>query len=148
MSSYSSTGQSDRTAAGSTGATGTTPGAGGTGTRSWRDYEDTYRADYESRYGSNRSWDEHGPAYRYGWERAQEDRFRDRDYSAAERDLQGDFPDHYGRYRSERVQERAGGGHQGHDASDHQTLGGTAEHLWENFKDTVREGFDRARMDR
>ena len=145
MSSYSSTSPADRTAAGSTGATGTrATGTSGTSTRRWRDYEDTYRADYESRYGSNRSWDEHGPAYRYGWERAQEDRFRDRDYSAAERDLQGDFSDQYRRYRSE----RSGGEHQGHDMDAHQTLGGKAEHMWENFKDTVREGFDRARMDR
>jgi hypothetical protein len=119
----------------------TTSSAGTTGTsqRNWRDYEDTFRSDYERQYGKNRSWDEHGPAYRYGWERGGEDRYRDRGFSDVESDLQRDFSDRYDTYRNE---------HQGHSVGAHQTVGGKAEHLWENFKDTVREGFDRARMGR
>lgn len=119
--------------------TRSTTGTTGTAQRNWRDYEATYRSDYERRYGKDRSWDEYGPAYRYGWERAGEDRFRDRAFSDVERDLECDFSDRYTTYRNE---------HRGHGVEAHPTLGGKVEHLWENFKDTVREGFDRARLDR
>jgi hypothetical protein len=104
--------------------------------RTWSDYADTYRSDWESRYGTARSWDEYGPAYRYGWEAGTDDRYRGREFSDVENDLQGTFSDRYTQYRGE---------HQGHDVSAHQTVGGKVEHVWENFKDTVREGFDRAR---
>jgi hypothetical protein len=117
---------------------GRTTGTTGT-TRNWRDYQDTYRSDFEQRYGTNRSWDEYGPAYRYGWESAYDDRFRNREFSDAERDLERDFSDRYDRFANE---------HRGHAMSDHQSFGGKMEHAWENFKDTVREGWDRARMDR
>ena len=107
-----------------------------TSQRNWQDYSDTYRGDWENRYGSNRPWDEHSPAYRYGWEAGADERYRGREFSDAENDLRGSFSERYTQYRGE---------HQGHSVNAHQTLGGKAEHVWENFKDTVREGWDRAR---
>ena len=104
--------------------------------RRWEDSGDTYRSDWEARYGADRAWDEYGPAYRYGWESAGDSRYQGREFKAAEADLQRDFSTGYGRYRS---------GHEGHSVQDHSTVGGKVEHTWENFKDAVQEGWDRAR---
>jgi hypothetical protein len=106
--------------------------------RRWEDSGDTYRSDWESRYGADRAWDEYGPAYRYGWESAGDNRFQGRQFEDAETDLQRDFSASYGRYRS---------GHEGHSVQAHPTAAGKIEHTWENFKDTVREGWDRARAE-
>jgi hypothetical protein len=106
--------------------------------RRWDDAAATYRTDWEGRYGAARAWDDYGPAYRYGWEAAGNDRYQDRAFEAAEADLQRDFDAGYGRYRSR---------HEGHSVHAHQTVGGRAEHAWENLKDAVREGCDRARTE-
>ena len=126
----------DRTSGTSSAMTGAATGMAGQSQRNWDDYADTYRRDWENRFGSNRSWDEYGPAYRYGWEAGADERYRGREFSDVESDLQRDFSDRFSTYRGE---------HQGHDVSAHQTFGGKVEHVWDNFKDAVREGFDRAR---
>src|SRR5215218_9212671 len=106
--------------------------------RRWDDAAAAYRTDWEGRYGGARRWDDYGPAYRYGWEAAADDRYRGRDYAAAEADLRRDFDAGYGRYRS---------GHEGHSVQAHATAGGKVEHTWDTFKDAVKEGWDRARTE-
>jgi hypothetical protein len=98
----------------------------------WEEYSDTHRTDWENKYGGGRKWQEHEPAYRYGWESAQTR--GDREWADAETDLERGWPE----YRNK---------HRGHDMGDHDTVGGKTEHAWENFKDTVREGWDRARLE-
>ena len=130
------------TGMGSTGSTGAMTGTTGTtGTRRWEDYRDTYRTDWENRFGKDRHWSEHEEAYRFGWSAAQNDRWRGGDWSAAESDLERDWPN-----RSQYFGDDYGA-HKGHDVSAHQTMGGKMEHAWSNFKDSVREGWDRARME-
>ena len=106
--------------------------------RRWDDAADSYRTDWEGRYGAARTWDDYGPAYRYGWEAAADERYQGREFAQSEADLRRDFGAGYGRYRS---------GHEGHSVQAHQTAGGKAEHTWENLKDAVREGWDRARTE-
>jgi hypothetical protein len=125
------------------------------GTRRFEDYRDTYRSDWESRYGQNKPWQEHERGYRYGWESAQDDRFRNRQFNDAESDLQSGWSDYSNRYDQDfgdKMTGRTGkdypGKHQTHSADAHDTLGGKVNHTWEKFKDSVREGFDRARLDR
>jgi hypothetical protein len=125
-------------------ASGTMGGTGTMGTtRRWEDYRDTYRRDWEGQYGQNRPWSQHELAYRYGWESAQQDRWRDKEWHYAESDLQSGWHDwnsqhmHGSDLRNE---------HKDHSVGDHQSLGGKVEHVWDNFKDTVKEGWDRARM--
>ena len=120
----------------------------GTGTMSgakrWDDYQDTYKGDWASRYGTNKPWDEHQNAYRYGWEAAQDERWRGQDWKDAESHLQGGWHGwtekhwHGGDVRNE---------HKDHSVGAHKTMGGKVEHVWDNFKDTVKEGWDRARME-
>ena len=126
-----------------------------TGTRRFEDYRDTYRGDWENRYGKNRPWQEHERGYRYGWESAQDSRFRGKQFRDAESDLESgwsDYDQRYDRDFGDTLTGRSGkdfpGKHQTHSVDAHDTVGGKINHMWENFKDSVREGFDRARMDR
>ena len=113
------------------------------GTRNWEDYQDTYKSDWSSRYGSNKPWDEHQHAYRYGWESAQNERWQGKDWHKAESEMKSGWHDwsakhmHGSDMRNE---------HKDHPVTEHKTMGGKAEHVWDNFKDTVKEGWDRARM--
>lgn len=124
---------------GMTGMTGTMGG-----TRRWEDFQDTYRSDWQNRFGkdSNRSWDEHQRGFRYGWESAQQDRFRGREFNQAESDLRSGWNDW-----NTGGHDYTMGEHKGHSVNDHKSFGGKVEHIWDNFKDTVREGWDRARME-
>ena len=130
-----------------------------TSTRRFEDYRDTYRSNWESRYGANKPWDEHERGYRYGWEAGQDDRYRGKRFQDVEPNLQsgwsdyaGSYDSRYGRDTGDRLTGHAGkdypGKHQTHSVDAHDSIGGKINHTWENFKDTVREGFDRARMDR
>jgi len=123
---------------GSTGTTGTTTG---TGSRRWDDYRDTYRSDWENRYGQNRPWSDNEEGYRYGWQAGQNGRWQGRNWDDASSDLERSWPN---RHDNDDNQSTSG---QGHTVSDHKTVGGKVEHVWNNVKDTVREGWDRARMD-
>ena len=117
----------------------TTDARRGGAARRWDDFAETYLGPTgRAAHGSARRWDDFGPAYRYGWEAAVEDRYQGREYEAAEADLQRDFGAGYGRYRS---------GHEAHSVQAHQSVGGKVEHTWENLKDAVREGWDRARTE-
>ena len=103
-----------------------------TTTPRWEDYRDTYRSDWENKYGTGRSWAEHEPAYRYGWESSHN--WRDRDWHDVESELERGWSDYHGKHR-------------GHGMEAHDTMGGKAEHTWENLKDSVREGWERARLE-
>lgn len=126
-----------------------------TGTRRFDDYRDTYRSDWESRYGQNKPWQDHERGYRYGWEAGQNGRYLGKQFQAVESDLQSGWADYSSRYDQDFGDKMTGhtgkdypGKHEGHSVDAHDTVGGKINHTWENFKDTVREGFDRARMDR
>jgi len=121
---------------GSSGSTGTM-----TGTRRWDDYRDTYRSDWENRFGKDRPWSEHEEAYRFGWHAGQHERWQGKNWGDIESDLEGEWPNRSQHFGDD------DGAHKGHDMSAHQSVGGKVEHAWSNFKDTVREGWDRARME-
>ena len=132
-----------------------TGGSTSAGTRRFEDYRDTYSSDWERRYGKDRPWQEHERGYRYGWESAQNDRYKDKQFKDVESDLQSGWSDYDSRYDRDFGDKLTGhtgkdtpGKHQTHSMDAHDTVGGKVNHAWENFKDTVREGFDRARMDR
>ena len=115
----------------------------GTTAKRWDDYQDTFKSDWQSRYGDNKPWDMHQHAYRYGWESAQSERWHGKDWQHAESDMKSGWHDwdakhmHGSDMRNE---------HKDHPVSAHDTVGGKVEHVWDNFKDTVKEGWDRARM--
>ena len=145
----------DKSRTGTTAGTSPTGGTSATGTRRFEDYRDTYRADWENRYGQDRPWQEHERGYRYGWEAGREDRHRDKQFKDVEPALQSGWSDYDSRYDrdfGDKMTGHAGkdypGKHQTHSVDAHDTLGGKINHTWEKFKDSVREGFDRARMDR
>jgi hypothetical protein len=113
------------------------------GTRRFEDYQDTYKGDFESRYGKNKPWDEHRYAYRYGWESAQDDRWQGKEFTHAESDLKSGWHDFNSKHMHGSDMRNE---HKDHSMDQHKTAGGKAEHVWDNFKDTVKEGWDRARM--
>ena len=120
------------------GSTGTMSGTG-----NWEQYRDTYKSDWHNRYGDNRPWGQHEHAYRYGWESAQHERWQGKEWDHAESDMKSGWHDwsskhmHGSDMRNE---------HKDHSMGEHKTMEGKAGHLWDNFKDTVKEGWDRARM--
>ncbi|MBI3970660.1 MAG: hypothetical protein HY332_05175 [Chloroflexi bacterium] len=91
-------------------------------------YADRCRTDWEARYGQSKPWAEHEEAYRYGWESALHDRYRDREYHEAESDLTDSWPKRFS-------------------AVDTTGTTGALKRTWEDLKETVREGYDRARME-
>src|SRR5687768_5490131 len=126
-----------------------------TGARRYEDYRDTFRSDWENRYGKDRPFDEYERGYRYGFESGQSDRFRGKQFRDVESDLQSGWSDYDSRYDRDFGDKLTGhtgkdtpGKHQTHSIEAHDTVGGKVNHAWEKFKDSVREGFDRAGMDR
>jgi hypothetical protein len=101
--------------------------------RRFDDYAGTYRSDWEGRYGTNRPWAEHEEGYRYGWHAGQMERFRNRDFQASQPDLEADW-DNRRTYFGEDYQ-----------PADRNQSG--VERGWNDLKDAVREGFERARME-
>jgi hypothetical protein len=102
--------------------------------RRFQDYADTYRSDWERRYGTDvgRSWEENEEGYRYGWYAGQNSRFQGRDYRDVESDLQRDWPNRTTEYQD--FDTRSGG----------QSF---VERKWDDLKDAVQQGFERARME-
>ncbi|HEU5316870.1 MAG TPA: hypothetical protein VFX49_12240 [Chloroflexota bacterium] len=115
----------------------------GTATRRWDEYQDTFKQDWRGRCGDSKPWDTHMHAYRYGWESAQHERWHGKDWQHAESDMKAGWHDwnskhmHGSDMRNE---------HKDHSLGAHKTMEGKVEHVWDNFKDTVKEGWDRARM--
>lgn len=79
------------------------------------DYDADYRNDYQTRYANRgQKYEYYAPAYQFGSTYANDQRYRDRDWSVAESDLRRDW-------------ETRGHG------------------KWEDFKDSIRYGWDRVR---
>ena len=79
-------------------------------------FADDFRAHHRETYGSTgRDYGYYEPAYRYGYDMARDDRFRNRDFADAEADLRRGYAER-------------------HD-----------EGLWDETKDAVRSAYDRAR---
>jgi hypothetical protein len=122
----------------------------------WEDHANTYRSDWENRYGASRPWVDHEQAYRYGWESARDSRHRGRDFTGAAPELEAGWPLRY---------DRAGAGYFGDNPEDREAAresldrashrardedwpqAGPQDGDWERLKGTVREGFERARTD-
>jgi hypothetical protein len=97
-------------------------------TRHWEDFRDTYRSDWEAS-NPNRTWDAFEPGYRYGWESAQDERFRSHSsFMDAENDLRSGWSDYDRNYRGESTATQM-------------------ERNWEDFKDSVRHGWERAKQE-
>jgi hypothetical protein len=125
------------------GSTGSATGTmSGTGAQRFDDYRDTYRSDWEHRFGQNKPWNEHEDAFRYGWHAGQHDRYQGRDFDAASSDLERDYPNR-SQYYGDDYQPS---GHYNQQSSRNRGQN-PVERGWNDFKDTVREGFDRARME-
>ena len=137
---------------------GATGAAGATSDRPrWADYSEEYRSDWESRHGGQRSWTDHEDAYRYGWEAAHDARYRGRDFTGVAADLEQGWPFRYDRagegYLGGRAETLAdttldirGTAQPARETGTAQRREGPLERAWNDFKDTVREGFERARM--
>ncbi len=58
-------------------------------------YADEFRQHYQTTYGeAGGAYDDYDAAYRFGYERSRADAYRDRDYAAAETDLQREYATH------------------------------------------------------
>jgi hypothetical protein len=94
-------------------------------TERWDDYADQYRTDWE-RMNPNRRWDDVEHGYRYGWEAAMTERYHGRSYADVESDLRR--------------------GWSAYDRGAHTSSAATQlEHAWEDVKDTVRDGWEKAK---
>ncbi len=59
-------------------------------------YADAFRQHWQATYGTTGdAYDDYAPAYGYGYESARGDAYRDRDYDAAEADLERDYAQRY-----------------------------------------------------
>ena len=94
----------------------------------WHEHEDRFRSDWQNRFGSNKSWGEHHGAFRYGWEAGFNSQFKGKQFTDVESDLGRDWSNRYNRW---------GDSHKGN----------RVEQAWNDFKDTVREGWDKARSE-
>lgn len=57
---------------------------GATGSQSYADYETRFRNIYNTNYGSSGSWEEYSPAYRYGYDLANDTRYSQYDWDRVE----------------------------------------------------------------
>lgn len=94
----------------------------------WNDVRDSHRADWE-RNNPGQSWDSTEHGYRYGWEAAQNPRWSGHSsFTDAESDLRQGWSDY--------------------DRNAHSSSSGTQmEHAWDDFKDSVRHGWERAKQE-
>lgn len=89
---------------------------GASATATYDAYADDFRTHHRETYGATgRDFGYYEPAYRYGYDMARDERFRDRDFADAEADLRRGYAER-------------------HD-----------EGLWEETKDAVRSAYERAR---
>lgn len=69
---------------------------GGIAAGAYDEYADDFRAHYGEAYAATgNAYDTYEPAYRYGYETAHQDVYRDRSYAEAEADLQRDYGTRY-----------------------------------------------------
>jgi hypothetical protein len=79
-------------------------------------YDDEFRRDFETRFGKQKDtkYETYGPAYQYGYRMASDERYREKRWDEVESTLRADY-------------ERTNAGSK-----------------WEQFKDAVRHGWDKA----
>ena len=99
---------------------------GGMTKPAWGQYSGKYRSNWESMY-RDKPWTEHEHAFRYGWESSFDDKFKGRDFASASMDMERDWPSRYNRFAD--------------------YAGDKVEGAWNNFKDTVREGWESAKRE-
>ena len=88
--------------------------AGQAGTAAQTDYDADYRRDFQTNYGtSGANYDEYAPAYRYGYEMANDPRYRGRKFDEVESDLRADYGQRY------------------------------PNSAWDRFKNSIRYGWDK-----
>ena len=107
-------------------STGTGQKTGDMSRPMWGNYSPKYRSDWESRF-SDKPWNQHEHAFRYGWEAGRDDRFRERDFMSSQGDLERNWSNRFNNW------------------SDH--VGDKVEGAWTDFKETVREGWEAARRE-
>jgi hypothetical protein len=107
------------------GMTGTQSGQF-TGTRNWNEFSGRYKSDWENRF-RDKPWTEHEGAYRYGWEYGSNPQYKSRDFNTMSQDMERDWPNRHNRWGN--------------------AAPSKVERTWNDFKDTVREGFNRARQE-
>lgn len=98
-----------------------------TQTRSWENYENTARSDFERQF-PGKPWQTNRQGYRYGWEMAHDPRFQNRSYMQAESELKSGWADWSTRHQDK-------------------SIGTQMKQGWDDFKDTVRHAFDNARQE-
>jgi uncharacterized protein (TIGR02271 family) len=99
------------------------PGRSGMTTGTWDESMPTYRQMWERRYGTGGGrWEEYEPGYRYGYEMANDARYRDRQWTDVEPSLRTDYEDWARRH------------HYAYEPS-----------AWERMKEGVREAWEGAR---
>lgn len=89
-------------------------GTRATGSTGTANFDDDFRKDFTTRYGSaGGNYDEYAPAYSYGYKMANDPRYKGRDFSQVESDLRSDYGRQY------------------------------PNSTWERMKDAVRYGWDK-----
>jgi uncharacterized protein (TIGR02271 family) len=65
----------------------------------WSRVSNDFRTGWQNRHGTTgRTWEQDEPAYRYGWEAANDPRYRDRQWTEVESDLGRDWGTRYGKH--------------------------------------------------
>src|SRR5438128_1158666 len=96
----------------------------GTQTPRWNDFSNRYHSEWESRF-KDKPWSEHEHAFRYGWEFGANPQYRDRDFDVMSGDMERGWGNRYNNWPD--------------------FAGHKMEKGWNDFKDTVREGWNAAR---
>jgi hypothetical protein len=98
----------------------------GTQTPRWSDFSNRFRSDWESRH-ADRPWNENEDAFRYGWEFGANRQWHDRDFDTMTGDMERGWSTRYNNWPD--------------------YTGNRFEHAWNDFKDTVHEGWEAARRE-
>jgi hypothetical protein len=106
--------------------TGTSQQSGSTTRPMWGQHAQKYRSDWTGRF-PNKDWGQHEHAFRYGWESSFSDSFKGRDFNSVTGDMEREWPNRYNYWPD--------------------FSGNKVEGAWNDFKDTVREGWDAARRE-
>jgi hypothetical protein len=106
--------------------TGTSQQTGNTTRPMWGQHAQKYHSDWKSRF-PNKEWSQHEHAFRYGWEGSFSDSFKGRDFNSVTGDMEREWPNRYNYWPD--------------------FSGNKVEGAWNDFKDTVREGWDAARRE-
>ncbi|MDX1530882.1 MAG: DUF2382 domain-containing protein [Rhodothermales bacterium] len=83
-----------------------TGGTGATGKVEWAEVQPTFKKHYENAYSDlDARYEQYEPAYRYGYDMAYDNRFRNREYAQAEADLRKGYVERHGRDTWDKVKD-------------------------------------------